>query len=291
MVGSPLFFIEINLIQSIGKVSSLQLIVKESRQKRGTIQSVNEILQSFLELCQKMSLKRNNSIELNTKKSKKVKRLNTVLIDEDNDPDSVGSSTPPKQQKVASSIVLGSTPKKDFEDDETEKQNSEEENEKKHSQSPQQARSSFKAPLKLQPTQIMHKDGTASTSASTNDTKSNEQQKPERSNPKLLLSKSFAVRAQFKTEADLPASPRKFRILLIRHAQSMANVDKQTLLSVADHAIDISHEGREQARKVGRFINQHYQKLYAERADIKSKHIRIWTSKKKKCRKRKNAKN
>jgi len=34
--------------------------------------------------------------------------------------------------------------------------------------------------------------------------------------------------------------------LLVRHAQSLANVDKNTLLNVADHAIDISEEGREQ---------------------------------------------
>lgn len=46
------------------------------------------------------------------------------------------------------------------------------------------------------------------------------------------------------------------RILLVRHGESMGNVDKSNHLSIADHAIPLSERGEAQARSSGEFIRE-----------------------------------
>ncbi|MBN2702762.1 MAG: histidine phosphatase family protein [Pontiellaceae bacterium] len=63
------------------------------------------------------------------------------------------------------------------------------------------------------------------------------------------------------------------RILLVRHGESLGNVDKTVHARLPDHAIPLSEKGEEQARQAGRFICEHY-KAYREPPPL----IRIWTS-------------
>jgi len=98
------------------------------------------------------------------------------------------------------------------------------------------------------------------------------------------LSKSFGIRSQISEDPDLelPFRPlqgqKLFRILLVRHAQSLANVDKSILTKMADHVIDISEEGRQQAREAGKQIRQYYEGLMATGEFQKGSHVRLWCS-------------
>ena len=61
-------------------------------------------------------------------------------------------------------------------------------------------------------------------------------------------------------------------ILLVRHAESKANVDHKVYGEVADHTIPLSDKGREQAKNVGVYINDFY-----KNNPSKSK-VRLWSS-------------
>jgi 2,3-bisphosphoglycerate-dependent phosphoglycerate mutase len=60
------------------------------------------------------------------------------------------------------------------------------------------------------------------------------------------------------------------RILLVRHGESLGNVDPTIHATTADHAVPLSDRGREQAREVGRRIAAHL----AEH----DRRVRLWVS-------------
>jgi len=64
------------------------------------------------------------------------------------------------------------------------------------------------------------------------------------------------------------------RILLVRHGESLGNVDPTIHATTADHAVPLSDSGREQAREAGRRIVQHFE---ANR-DGELRHVRLWVS-------------
>lgn len=65
------------------------------------------------------------------------------------------------------------------------------------------------------------------------------------------------------------------RLLLVRHGQSMGNVDKSVHEHIADHAIDLSPIGREQALVAGDVINRFFTERYVNKP---KPNIRLWTS-------------
>lgn len=68
------------------------------------------------------------------------------------------------------------------------------------------------------------------------------------------------------------------RIFLVRHGESIANVDKSVHHSTPDHAIGLSERGKEQAKKAGKFLHNY---LFAPGLiDISHPtiHTRIWQS-------------
>jgi len=64
------------------------------------------------------------------------------------------------------------------------------------------------------------------------------------------------------------------RILLVRHGESLGNVDPSVHATTADHAVPLSERGREQAREAGRRIATHYQA--SDEGD--HRHVRLWVS-------------
>ncbi len=48
------------------------------------------------------------------------------------------------------------------------------------------------------------------------------------------------------------------KILLVRHGESKANIDKRVNHEMADHAIDLSPRGVEQALKAGKFLSRYF---------------------------------
>ena len=62
-------------------------------------------------------------------------------------------------------------------------------------------------------------------------------------------------------------------IYLVRHGQSVANVDPSIYLNTADHAVPLSDLGREQAREAGRYLHDHF-----STRDLAETHVRLWTS-------------
>jgi len=64
------------------------------------------------------------------------------------------------------------------------------------------------------------------------------------------------------------------RILLVRHGESLGNVDPTIHATTADHAIPLSDRGIDQARAAGRAVAEHYQKLLGDDRP----HIRLWVS-------------
>ena len=63
------------------------------------------------------------------------------------------------------------------------------------------------------------------------------------------------------------------RILLVRHGESLGNIDKTVHARLPDHAIPLSEKGQEQAREAGRFLSEFYGNLPHPPTSI-----RIWTS-------------
>lgn len=75
------------------------------------------------------------------------------------------------------------------------------------------------------------------------------------------------------------------RILLVRHGESLGNVDPVTHQRMADHAIPLSTRGERQAREAGRQIAAFFAHRYppvatsqAELPNAPRPHIRLWTS-------------
>ena len=66
------------------------------------------------------------------------------------------------------------------------------------------------------------------------------------------------------------------RILLVRHGQSLANIDPHLYSDIADHAIPLSPRGMEQAASTGEQIAAHYQRLAASGSP--RPHVRMWVS-------------
>lgn len=64
------------------------------------------------------------------------------------------------------------------------------------------------------------------------------------------------------------------RILLVRHGESMGNVDPTVHATTADHAVPLSERGREQAREAGRQIARHYEATTTD----EQRHVRLWLS-------------
>lgn len=64
------------------------------------------------------------------------------------------------------------------------------------------------------------------------------------------------------------------RILLVRHGESLGNVDPTVHATTADHAVPLSDRGREQAREAGRRLAAHF----SRHADERHRHVRLWVS-------------
>jgi 2,3-bisphosphoglycerate-dependent phosphoglycerate mutase len=66
--------------------------------------------------------------------------------------------------------------------------------------------------------------------------------------------------------------PRSLRILLVRHGQSEANLDKSVNARLPDHMIELSPEGERQAVSCGKFLAQYL------RSDAGRRRVRIFCS-------------
>ncbi len=66
------------------------------------------------------------------------------------------------------------------------------------------------------------------------------------------------------------------RIFLIRHGQSLGNVNDNIYADVQDHNVPLTDIGREQSRAAGKFLKEYF----ASRKDLKNKkkHVRVWYS-------------
>ena len=64
------------------------------------------------------------------------------------------------------------------------------------------------------------------------------------------------------------------RILLVRHGESLGNVDPRVHATTADHAVPLSDRGVEQARDAGRVIADYYGNALREARP----HVRLWVS-------------
>jgi 2,3-bisphosphoglycerate-dependent phosphoglycerate mutase len=63
------------------------------------------------------------------------------------------------------------------------------------------------------------------------------------------------------------------RILLVRHGESLGNVDRVVHATTADHAVPLSDRGLEQAREAGRWLA-----AYLGRVGGEGSHVRLWVS-------------
>lgn len=73
------------------------------------------------------------------------------------------------------------------------------------------------------------------------------------------------------------------RIFLVRHGMSQSNADWGVNTRMADHAIELTEEGKEQARKAGEFLAQYFdlnlaETRSAETAETLIPKIRLWVS-------------
>uniref|UniRef100_A0A6B2LFB1 Phosphoglycerate mutase n=1 Tax=Arcella intermedia TaxID=1963864 RepID=A0A6B2LFB1_9EUKA len=68
------------------------------------------------------------------------------------------------------------------------------------------------------------------------------------------------------------------RIILVRHAESEANLNKNLWATMADCNIPLSVRGREQARECGEHIKQYYQSIYNTINAPKDRQCVLWTS-------------
>jgi len=65
------------------------------------------------------------------------------------------------------------------------------------------------------------------------------------------------------------------RILLVRHGESISNVDARIYADMSDHVIPLSEEGRTQAAKAGAFLRDYFGVLPR---DESYSAVRMWTS-------------
>lgn len=73
------------------------------------------------------------------------------------------------------------------------------------------------------------------------------------------------------------------RIFLVRHGQSLGNVDTTVHTKMADHAVPLSDAGKEQALEAGAQLKKFFDEDYAgvpgsRLAPMEKQHIRLWTS-------------
>jgi len=64
------------------------------------------------------------------------------------------------------------------------------------------------------------------------------------------------------------------RILLVRHGESMGNVDPSIHATTADHAVPLSPRGKDQARAAGARLAEHF----TAELGTPNRHIRLWVS-------------
>jgi 2,3-bisphosphoglycerate-dependent phosphoglycerate mutase len=64
------------------------------------------------------------------------------------------------------------------------------------------------------------------------------------------------------------------RILLVRHGESLGNVDPMVHATTADHAVPLSPRGVDQAREAGRQVASYYERTLGEARP----HVRLWVS-------------
>lgn len=64
------------------------------------------------------------------------------------------------------------------------------------------------------------------------------------------------------------------RILLVRHGESLGNVDPMIHATTADHAVPLSARGVDQARHAGEIVHQYYQQQLGNERP----HVRLWVS-------------
>ena len=65
------------------------------------------------------------------------------------------------------------------------------------------------------------------------------------------------------------------RILLVRHGESLGNVDPSVHATHADHALPLSERGRDQAREAGHHVARALEQAFA---GGEPPHVRLWTS-------------
>jgi broad specificity phosphatase PhoE len=75
------------------------------------------------------------------------------------------------------------------------------------------------------------------------------------------------------------------RILLVRHGESLGNVDKQIHETTADHAVPLSAQGIKQALEAGKFLKEYFAELYQKQKFITiydglkaPLRVRLWVS-------------
>jgi broad specificity phosphatase PhoE len=64
------------------------------------------------------------------------------------------------------------------------------------------------------------------------------------------------------------------RILLVRHGESLGNIDPLVHATTADHAVPLSDRGKEQARQAGALVARHLE----EQLGGDRPHVRLWVS-------------
>ena len=64
------------------------------------------------------------------------------------------------------------------------------------------------------------------------------------------------------------------RILLVRHGESLGNVDPAVHTTTADHAVPLSERGHEQAREAGRIVAENLRATFVDDRP----HVRLWVS-------------
>lgn len=67
------------------------------------------------------------------------------------------------------------------------------------------------------------------------------------------------------------------RILLVRHGQSMGNVDKSVHMNMADHAISLSEKGKLQAIEAGNAVDEFYRHASMTQ-HVSPNSVRMWVS-------------
>eukprot|EP01121_Diplochlamys_sp_Union-15-3_P022485 TRINITY_DN9593_c0_g1_i1.p1 TRINITY_DN9593_c0_g1~~TRINITY_DN9593_c0_g1_i1.p1 ORF type:complete len:408 (-),score=60.85 TRINITY_DN9593_c0_g1_i1:89-1312(-) len=108
----------------------------------------------------------------------------------------------------------------------------------------------------------------------------NTPRKENKSRSKRQLDDSYWQRVKYKnTSAEaLTDLDKPMKLFLVRHGQSMANLDKTLHMKMADHAIPLSSLGEIQAAEVGKYIKSHFQTAHKTEHPPPKWHCRIWTS-------------